>query len=321
MTCGPQSSWLRNSDGHVVVVERHVVDVDAAVDDPDRVAFPRDHPLDEHLFRVERVVEHDDVARPRLADLVDQLVHDQAIVILERRRHAQPVDARDLKAERHDERGVDRRGDAASAGRRRPPGPSSATRRRSRRPARRSARSARPATPRSRAWIAWPARPACVLRADGSNVRSVSACSLIGAERTQNTTSVTADPAASCALESDTSSGRSSEMPGEATLPTDSRAQNRTVPCLEAARFAGPSARRAQLGNQLQTGSRTRRSQACRFWCASCCDRRLSRTFRGGFNGSSSNLNRRAGGMCGSLHACRRRTRHADSHQRRATER
>ena len=92
---------------HVVVVQRHVVDVDAAVDDPDRVAFLRDHPLDEHLLGIERVVEHHDVAGPRIAELVDQLVDDQPIVILERRRHAQAVDARDLKAERDDERGVD----------------------------------------------------------------------------------------------------------------------------------------------------------------------------------------------------------------------
>ena len=96
---------------HVVVVQRDVVDVDVAVHDPDRVAFPGDHALDEHLLGVERVVEHDDVARTRLAELVDQLVDDQAIVILERRRHAQAVDARHLEAERDDERGVDGRRD------------------------------------------------------------------------------------------------------------------------------------------------------------------------------------------------------------------
>ena len=33
-------------------------------------------------------------------ELVDQLVDDQAIVILERRRHAQAVDARDLERRR-----------------------------------------------------------------------------------------------------------------------------------------------------------------------------------------------------------------------------
>ena len=43
---------------------------------------------------------------PRLADLVDQLVDDETIVILERRRHAQAVDTRDLEAERHDQHRV-----------------------------------------------------------------------------------------------------------------------------------------------------------------------------------------------------------------------
>ena len=48
---------------------------------------------------------------PRIAELVDELVDDQPIVIFERRRHAQAVDARDLEAERDDQRGVDRRGE------------------------------------------------------------------------------------------------------------------------------------------------------------------------------------------------------------------
>ena len=43
----------------------------------------------------------------RLAQLVDQLVHDQTVVILERRGHAHPVDARDLDDEGDDQRGVD----------------------------------------------------------------------------------------------------------------------------------------------------------------------------------------------------------------------
>jgi hypothetical protein len=51
-----------------------------------------------------------DKLRARLAELVDQLVDDQAIVIFERRRHAQAVDARHLEAERHDQRRVDRGG-------------------------------------------------------------------------------------------------------------------------------------------------------------------------------------------------------------------
>ena len=98
-------------------MQRDVVHVDVAVHDPDRVAFLGDDALDEHLLRVERVVEHDDVAGPRLAELVDELVDDQPIVILERRRHAQAVDARDLEAERDDQRGVERPQKGASGSR------------------------------------------------------------------------------------------------------------------------------------------------------------------------------------------------------------
>ena len=54
-----------------------------------------------------RVVEHHDVADLRLADPVGQLVDDQPILIRERRRHALAFDARDLEAERDDERRVD----------------------------------------------------------------------------------------------------------------------------------------------------------------------------------------------------------------------
>ncbi len=87
-------------------MQRDVVHGDVAVDDPHGVAFFRDHPLHEHLLRIQRVVEHDDVARPRLADLVHQLVDDETIVILECGRHAQAVDTRDLEAERHDQHRV-----------------------------------------------------------------------------------------------------------------------------------------------------------------------------------------------------------------------
>ena len=69
--------------------------------------FFGDDPLHERLLGLERVVEHDDVADLRVADAVRELVDDQAILILQRRRHAHAFDARDLEAERDDQRGVD----------------------------------------------------------------------------------------------------------------------------------------------------------------------------------------------------------------------
>src|SRR5215510_3886938 len=94
----------------VVVLQRDAVDVDMPVHDPDRVALFGDHALDEHLLGVQRVVEHHDVAGTRIANLVDELVDDQAVVIFERRRHAEAVDAGHLEAERDDQRRVDRGG-------------------------------------------------------------------------------------------------------------------------------------------------------------------------------------------------------------------
>ena len=64
--------------------------IDPAVDDADLVAFFGDDPLHERLLGLQRVVEHHDVADLRIADAVGELVDDQAILILERRRHALP---------------------------------------------------------------------------------------------------------------------------------------------------------------------------------------------------------------------------------------
>ena len=92
------------------IVHRHVVAEHAAVDNADLIAFFRDHTLDERLLRVERVVQHHDVADVRLADAIRQLVHNQAVLIGQGGRHAQTLYPGDLEAEGHDERRVDRRG-------------------------------------------------------------------------------------------------------------------------------------------------------------------------------------------------------------------
>ena len=63
--------------------------------------------LTNDLSGIERVIEHDDVAASRNAPPIRQLVDDQPVLIRERRRHALAFDARDLKAERDDQRGVD----------------------------------------------------------------------------------------------------------------------------------------------------------------------------------------------------------------------
>jgi hypothetical protein len=94
---------------HVVVVQRNVVHVNAAVDNPNGVTFLGNDPLHERFLRIERVVEHYDVAAARFADPVDQLVDDEPVLVFECRRHALTFDTSNLKTERHDEDGIDGR--------------------------------------------------------------------------------------------------------------------------------------------------------------------------------------------------------------------
>ncbi len=93
------------------VVHRHIVDVHLAVDDADALVFLGDHPLDEGLVGIDRVIEHHDVSRLRFTDRreIRELVDDQTILIMQRRGHALAFDASHLEAERHDERRVDGR--------------------------------------------------------------------------------------------------------------------------------------------------------------------------------------------------------------------
>src|SRR5262249_51360461 len=62
----------------------------------------------------ERVVQHHDVAWPGGAELIDEFVHDQPVVVFERRRHTEAVHPCDLKTERDDERRVNGGGEQSS---------------------------------------------------------------------------------------------------------------------------------------------------------------------------------------------------------------
>jgi hypothetical protein len=91
---------------HEVVLHWHVIHEHAAVDDANLIAFLGNHALDERLVRVERVVEHDDVAASRDAPAICQLIDDEPVLVRERWGHALAFDTRDLKAKRDDERCV-----------------------------------------------------------------------------------------------------------------------------------------------------------------------------------------------------------------------
>ena len=80
-----------------------------AVDDAHRVAFFGDHALHERFVRIDRVIQHHDIPVMRLADSVGELVHDQPILIFQRRRHAHAFDARHLEPEGDNQGRVDGR--------------------------------------------------------------------------------------------------------------------------------------------------------------------------------------------------------------------
>src|SRR6185436_6157222 len=84
---------------------------DLSVDDADAVALFGVYALDERFGRVDGIVQRHDIAVPRIADAIDGVIDDQAILVFERRRHAQAFHARDLEAEGDDQDGVHRRGD------------------------------------------------------------------------------------------------------------------------------------------------------------------------------------------------------------------
>src|SRR6266576_464440 len=88
---------------HEIVPQQYVVDVDAAVDDAERVAFLGDDPLDKRPRRVRGIVVHDDIPASRLADAIAKLVDNQPVLIFERRLHGVPLVSRDLEEERDDD--------------------------------------------------------------------------------------------------------------------------------------------------------------------------------------------------------------------------
>jgi hypothetical protein len=62
-----------------------------------RVAFQSDHPLDQRSVWIKRGTNHHQIARPRVAQQIDQPVDDDALPIVEGRLHRVPDDARQLK--------------------------------------------------------------------------------------------------------------------------------------------------------------------------------------------------------------------------------
>ena len=77
----------------------------------DTVAGQRDHPLDVALFRVARIVEDHHVAAMDGRDVVDELVDEEAVVVLQARQHAGAFHAHRLVEEHDDEDGHGRRDD------------------------------------------------------------------------------------------------------------------------------------------------------------------------------------------------------------------
>lgn len=95
----------------VVLREHLVVDKDAAALDLDRVARRRDDALDEVAARVARILEDEDLALLRRAEVVDELIDDEALLRLQRRPHRRAVDDVELDDELTDDEGQHDRDD------------------------------------------------------------------------------------------------------------------------------------------------------------------------------------------------------------------
>ena len=80
--------------GHVRVVLEYVVDIDAPVDDTDRIAFLRDHTLDERHDWIQWIVQRDDILSPWFAESIGQRADEDVIAVPEERRHRIAIDAR-----------------------------------------------------------------------------------------------------------------------------------------------------------------------------------------------------------------------------------
>src|ERR1700760_4317731 len=79
------------------------IDVDAAAIDAQIVSGSCDYPLDVALLRIARVVENDGVAALDLLEVIDELVDEEAILILQLRQHAGSLHLYGLVEEGDDE--------------------------------------------------------------------------------------------------------------------------------------------------------------------------------------------------------------------------
>ena len=93
--------------GDVRLIEEAAVHKDAAGADLDGFARKTDHALDEGLAAVERIPEDDHVAALNGAEVIDELVDENALLIAQKRRHAGAFDFDGLIEKNNDDDGED----------------------------------------------------------------------------------------------------------------------------------------------------------------------------------------------------------------------
>lgn len=79
----------------------------------DRLTRRRNDAFHERQAGIVRMPEHHDVANFRIVQLIREFVHDQAILVMQRRLHAAAFHPRHLESEGHDKRGGASRSDIA----------------------------------------------------------------------------------------------------------------------------------------------------------------------------------------------------------------
>src|SRR5262249_12870491 len=83
-----QGADVKVLGGNVGLGQRLVVDINLAVNDANMVARHSDYPLDVALGGIERVVEDNDVATLNGLKLIDELVYENALLVLQTGEHA-----------------------------------------------------------------------------------------------------------------------------------------------------------------------------------------------------------------------------------------
>ncbi len=87
----------------VIFDQQLPVEINAAIHDSDMIAGDTNHALNKALLRIPRIAEDDDVATLDGLNSIDELVNENALLVIKRRHHAGALDLHRLVKENNDE--------------------------------------------------------------------------------------------------------------------------------------------------------------------------------------------------------------------------